>query len=132
MVHVADCPCHGSQYHNNVNDNYQAGDPAGISHEDMMKKVVENNIQYWFGYINSSMTDKMIQVFNESLQRLSQRRLLICQVQATDPQGMGDAVNKYVVYNVSAMYMLYDCHNIMGHCQLLLSFSIMLVVLINT
>ena len=95
MVHVADCPCHGSQYHNNVNDNYQAGDPAGISHEDMMRKVVEKNIQYWFGYINSSMTDKMIQVFNESLQSLSQRRLLICQVQATDPQGMGDAVNKY-------------------------------------
>ena len=96
MVHVADCPCHGSQYHNNINDNYKSGDPAGISHEDMMKKVVEKNIQYWFGYINSSVTDKMIQVFNESLQQLSQRRLLICQVEAKDPQGMGDAVNKYV------------------------------------
>ena len=60
------------QYHNNVNDNYQGGDPAGISHEDMMKNVAERNIQYWFGYINSSMTDKMIQVFNESLQWISQ------------------------------------------------------------
>ena len=96
MVHVADCPCHGSQYHNDVNDNYQGGDPAGISHEDMMKKVVERNIQYWFGYINSSLTDKMIQVFNESLQRQSQRRLLICQVEAKEPKQMGDAVNKYV------------------------------------
>ena len=95
MVHVADCPCHGSQYHNNVNDNYQGGDPAGISHEDMMKEVAEKNVQYWFGYINSSMTDKMIQVFNESLQRLSQRRLLICQVEAKDPKEMGDAANKY-------------------------------------
>ncbi len=95
MVLVADCPCHGSQYHNNVNDNYQGGDPAGISHEDMMKEVAEKNVQYWFGYINSSMTDKMIQVFNESLQRLSQRRLLICQVEAKDPKEMGDAVNKY-------------------------------------
>ena len=95
MVHVADCPCHGLQYHNSVNDNYQGGDPAGISHEDMMRKVTEKNIQYWFGYINSSVTDKMIQVFNESLQRLSQRRLLICQVEAIDPKGMGDAVNKY-------------------------------------
>ena len=98
MVHVADCPCHGSQYHNDVGDSYQGGDPAGISHEDMMKEVVEKNIQYWFGYIDSSMTDKMIQVFNESLQQLSQRRLLICQVEAIDPQGMGDAVNKYVVH----------------------------------
>ena len=95
MVHVADAPCHGSQYHNNINDSYKGGDPAGISHEDMMRKVVEKNIQYWFGYINSSTTDKMIQVFNKSLQHLSERRLLICQVQAIDPQEMGDAVNKY-------------------------------------
>ena len=46
MVHIADCPCHGSQYHNNVNDNYQAGDPAGINHVQMMEKVVEHDIQY--------------------------------------------------------------------------------------
>ena len=41
------------------------------------------------------MTNKMISVFNESLQQLSNRRLLIRQVEATDPKVMGDAVNKY-------------------------------------
>ena len=95
MVHIADAPCHGSQYHNNVNDKYQAGDPAGISHVQMMRKVVEHDIQYWFGFINADMTNKMISVFNESLQQLSNRRLLIRQVEATDPKVMGDAVNKY-------------------------------------
>ena len=44
MVHIADAPCHGSQYHNDVNDNYKSGDPAGIGHEQMMAKVVEHDI----------------------------------------------------------------------------------------
>jgi len=94
MVHIADAPCHGSQYHNDVNDSYKSGDPAGISHVQMMEKVVEHDIQYWFGFINSDLTNKMISVFNESLKQLSNHRLLIRQVEATDPKVMGDAVNR--------------------------------------
>jgi len=94
MVHIADAPCHGSQYHSGVSDRYKSGDPAGISHRQMMEKLIERDIQYWFGFINASKTDKMISVFNESLQQLSNRRLLIRQVEATDPKVIGDAVNR--------------------------------------
>ena len=94
MVHIADAPCHGSQYHNDVNDNYKSGDPAGIGHGQMMEKVVEHDIQYWFGFIKVDMTNKMISVFNESLQQLSSHRLLIRQIEAIDPKVMGDAVNR--------------------------------------
>jgi len=95
MVHVADWPCHGSQYHNSSDDSYPRGDPAGISHEQMMKEVANNDVQYWFGYIDPSLTDKMINVFNESLQQLSDRRLLIRQISAKEPKEMGEAVNRF-------------------------------------
>ncbi|XP_065894435.1 alpha-protein kinase vwkA-like isoform X1 [Dysidea avara] len=80
MVHIADAPCHGSQYHNDVNDNYKSGDPAGIGHEQMMAK--------------------MISVFNKSLQQLSSHRLLIRQIEAIDPKVMGDAVNRSVMGSI--------------------------------
>ena len=92
-MHVADWPCHGTQYHDS-SDTYPNGDPGGISHEQMMQNVVDKDIQYWFGFIDPSLTDKMIRVFNESLQQLSNQRLLIRQISATDPKEMGDAVNR--------------------------------------
>ena len=84
LIHIADAPCHGTQYHNK-HDNYPDGDPSGISHESMMAEVVRLNIQYWFGYIHKSYTDKMIGIFNESLQRQSDKRLLIRQFDAVNP-----------------------------------------------
>ena len=75
-----------------MDDTYRSGDPAGISHETMMKKVVDLDIQYWFGYINRSDTDKMIQVFNDSLCLLSRQRLLIRQFDAMNSTEVGQAV----------------------------------------
>ena len=92
-MHVADYPCHGTQYHDS-SDSYPAGDPAGISHEQMMQNVADKDIHYWFGFIDPSLTDKIITVFNESLQQLSNKRLLIRQISAKDPKEMGDAVNR--------------------------------------
>ena len=93
MIHIADAPCHGSQY-NNGGDNYPAGDPGGISHESMMQKIVELDIQYWFGYINKQSTDKMIGVFNATLSILSKQKLLIRQFDATQPSEVGLAVQR--------------------------------------
>ena len=93
MVHVADAPCHGSQYHS-LNDDYPNGDPAGITHDQMMAIVVQKNIQYWFGFIESDLTDKMIQIFNESLKKVSNQQLLIKQISAKDPKEMKGAVER--------------------------------------
>lgn len=67
LIHIADAPCHGSQYHeSNVGDDNPSGDPNGISLTSLMKKIVSFRINYWFGKITVH-TDKMIQEFNKEL-----------------------------------------------------------------
>ena len=102
LIHIADAPCHGSQYHPSVGDSYPGGDPAGISHESMMAEVVRLDIQYWFGYINKQYTDQMIGIFNESLRRQSDQRLLIRQFDAVQPREVSEAVHRSVYYILSA------------------------------
>ena len=77
-------------------DAYPYGDPAGISHETMMEKVAQNEVQYWFGYIQKGNTDKMISVFNESLRHFSSQCLMIRQFDAMQPQEVGSAVHKSI------------------------------------
>ena len=89
-------------YHNLSGDAHPNGDPAGILHEDMMKQVVQNEVQYWFGYIQKSHTDKMISVFNESLRRLSEQRMMIRQFDAVQPSEVGEAVHRSVTASVFA------------------------------
>lgn len=82
---MADAPCHGEQFHDqSVGDSHREGDPAGISHHDMMERVNQLNIQYWFGFIKKDETKKMVEVLNDSLLRLSERELMIRQFDARD------------------------------------------------
>ena len=83
LVHIADAPCHGKQYHD-VDDKFPDGDPAKITHDEMMGEVVRLNIQYWFGYVHNSSTAKMIGIFNESLRRQSGGRIVIKQFDVTN------------------------------------------------
>ena len=83
LVHIADAPCHGKQYHDEE-DTYPDGDSAGITHEQMMGEVVRLNVQYWFGYVIYSSTDKMIRIFNESLKQQSGERIVIKQFDVTN------------------------------------------------
>ena len=83
-------------------DSYSSGDPAGITHDQMMSEVVRLDIQYWFGFINRSDTDKMIDVFNDSLKSKSDHRLIIRQFEAVQYQQLADAVHKSVTASVFA------------------------------
>ncbi len=95
LIHIADYPCHGTQYHDgNVDDSYPNGDQYGLNHEMMMQKVVEFDLQYWFGYINKSYTDKMISVFNSTLSMLSRQKLIIRQFDAKLPSEVGLAIQR--------------------------------------
>lgn len=67
-----------------------------------MNQVVHLNIQYWFGYINRSSTDQMIGIFNDYLKRKSDQRLIIRQVDATDPEELASTVQKSVTASVFA------------------------------
>jgi hypothetical protein len=83
LIHIADFPCHGTMYHDsNVGDSYPQGDKYGLKHDDMMRKVMEMSIDYWFGYIDHEHTDKMVTVFNESLMALTKKRMVIRQFDA--------------------------------------------------
>ena len=101
MIHIADAPCHGTKYHAG-GDTYPNGDPAGITHEQMMQEVSRLGIQYWFGYIRQNSTDKMIDIFNDSLKQLSSQRLIIRQFDAEQAQQIADAVHKSVTASVTA------------------------------
>ena len=60
----------------------------------MMREVNRLDIQYWFGYINKDLTDRMVTIFNSSLQSVSNQRLIIRQFDIKDPQSLGEAVFK--------------------------------------
>ena len=87
-------------YHNDVNDNNPDGDKYGITHQQMMKKLADLDIQYWFGYIKREETDKMIDIFSESLQSLSKHRLIIRQFAATDLSQLRDAIHKSITASI--------------------------------
>ena len=95
LIHIADAPCHGTQYHS-IDDDSPNGDRDGITHEQMMAKVHQNEVQYWFGYINKGLTDKMIEIFNNCLQMISNQRFLIRQFDATKPLELGASVHRSV------------------------------------
>lgn len=103
LLHIADAPCHGSRFHNdNVGDDLPNGDPEGITHFDMMNQVIRHEVIYWFGWINRSYTDKMIDEFNDALMRLSDNQLMIQQFDASDLVKLTDRIFASVAKSISA------------------------------
>ena len=68
----------------------------------MMNEVKKHKLHYWFGYINKSHTDKMIQVFNEALQSVSDNKMMIEQFDARQTEEMMDAVYTSVASSISS------------------------------
>lgn len=67
LFHIADAPCHGSQFHDGVGDYYIAGDKDGRTIEAQLQILSEvcHISTYFFCHLNRS-TNKMIQVFREA------------------------------------------------------------------
>jgi hypothetical protein len=61
LLHVADAPCHGKQYHD-CDDSYPGGDPTGLTPDHLLPLLATQKIEYFFFKINSS-TDKMVIIF---------------------------------------------------------------------
>ncbi len=62
VIHFADAPCHGTEFHNGCGDSYPGGDPNGLSIESLLGDMLSKGIQYWFVHLNDT-TRKMIDVF---------------------------------------------------------------------
>lgn len=102
LIHFADAPCHGKQYYEgHVGDDYPEGDPAHLNEWELMNTVEKLDIQYWFGYIHRDKTDKMIQVFNEALRRVSGDKMMIEQFDAHDSKTLMDLVYKSICSSIS-------------------------------
>ncbi|KAL6055637.1 VWFA domain-containing protein [Balamuthia mandrillaris] len=106
LIHIADAPCHGKQYHS-LADDYPGGDPAGIDHDVIMMKVSGLGIRYFFGFIHACHTDKMISIFSDSLARYQGAR--IEQFNAREPAHIAlevvSSVSKSVTIEKSASKM---------------------------
>ena len=62
VIHFADAPCHGSQYHS-FSDSYPGGDPDGKVPEELLKFMCKRRVDYTFVQINPSATASMLQKF---------------------------------------------------------------------
>jgi Alpha-kinase family len=68
LIHIADCPCHGTAYHTfgAAGDTYAAGDPYGLRAVDLLTALSERQVEYIFGRL-TEYTDLMIKAFNAEL-----------------------------------------------------------------
>ena len=66
LFHVADAPCHGKQYHNDVYDEFPNGDPRGLHARDLLNVLEGLKVKYWFAKLTDK-TDKMIIEFKRLL-----------------------------------------------------------------
>ena len=103
LIHIADAPCHGKKFHNSsVGDVYPYGDPKGLQLDNLMKKIADSAIHYYFGYINKSCTLLMIKAFNTSLQAVSGNVHSVQQFDAQDPHKLLEGIYRSVTYSISA------------------------------
>ncbi|RNA01177.1 serine threonine kinase [Brachionus plicatilis] len=83
LFHIGDAPCHGSRFHSGANDSYPGGDPRGLDIACLLKKLVNLNINYYFGEINGS-TGKMIEEFNLELRKLQGNLIKVTELSSID------------------------------------------------
>ena len=69
IVHIADAPCHGKDYHTCWSDNHPSGYKDDVAWEVLFKKIVDQRIDYLFLKIQSD-TDKMFDKFKEIVEGL--------------------------------------------------------------
>jgi hypothetical protein len=67
LIHIADAPCHGIQFHDGVGDHYPAGDKHGRKIENQLQLLHERCkvSTYFFCHLNTS-TRKMLQEFKKA------------------------------------------------------------------
>ena len=74
LFHVADAPCHGERFHCGALDSHPTGDPRGLDITNLLRKVTELNLNYFFAQMNDH-TVKMIDEFNRELAELNGNKI---------------------------------------------------------
>ncbi|CAM9749316.1 unnamed protein product, partial [Heterosigma akashiwo] len=66
LFHIADAPCHGTNYHSYSRDDHPDGGPDGPFIQQYLASLDKQGVQYFFARISPS-TDKMIEQFNAGM-----------------------------------------------------------------
>lgn len=65
IIHIADAPCHGMEYHDNgIGDDYENGAPGDKPFEEIVTDLKKESINYVFLRIKED-TDIMTEKFNQ-------------------------------------------------------------------
>eukprot|EP01024_Parvocaulis_polyphysoides_P018281 TRINITY_DN18087_c0_g1_i1.p1 TRINITY_DN18087_c0_g1~~TRINITY_DN18087_c0_g1_i1.p1 ORF type:complete len:246 (+),score=34.85 TRINITY_DN18087_c0_g1_i1:80-739(+) len=66
MLHFADAPCHGRNYHDLSGDDYPDGSPTGHDPIALLKMLYEFQIDYYFVKVGGNEdTNKMVELFRD-------------------------------------------------------------------
>jgi len=68
LIHIADAPCHGNRYHKLKDDRYPQGDPKGLVPEELLKKLLGLQVDYYFLRV-AKWTDPMVIIFKKVYER---------------------------------------------------------------
>ena len=71
MFHIGEAPAHGREYNNGLRDDFPAGCPAGLKPKDLLQRLLELHVQYFFFKFNSN-SEAMLTAFNRLLKHLGQ------------------------------------------------------------
>ena len=93
LLHIGDAPCHGSRFHVGAGDSYPRGDPRELKIENLLKRLVDLKVIYYFTQINES-TVKMIEEFNEELTTLGGQTIKVVDMKTAD--GLLETVYKSI------------------------------------
>ena len=107
LVHIADAPAHGKCFHSeDISDNRLEEDLKAF--DPLMVKLKEQNIAYWFGYVQQHRTERMVQQLDSLLQAckidgVHSYTTGISQFDAVNPEKLLQALENTVTKSISAM-----------------------------
>ena len=101
MIHIADAPCHGKEFHRSCYyDKYPDGDPGKLNLDILMEKLVRREIIYHFGYIDNDATSLMIDKFNKSLMTQASMTSMIRVFDASKLSAIDKVVYKLITESI--------------------------------
>eukprot|EP00798_Chlamydomonas_sp_ICE-L_P025799 gene25799-11473_t len=70
LVHFADYPCHGREFHNEVDDTYPRLCPHGVKPQTLLAQLAGLGVDYYFVKVIPQHTDMMVAKFKEAHARI--------------------------------------------------------------
>ncbi|EGC34842.1 hypothetical protein DICPUDRAFT_34378 [Dictyostelium purpureum] len=100
VIHIADAPCHGSEYHD-FRDDHPDGDPNGILLDSLLEDISRLKLNYYFGHINLLNTGKMIDIFDKRIREISGNQTYISSFDSKDTSTINEKIFQSIEKSIS-------------------------------